>query len=57
MLSQADFSLSLYAAWLGSDADVVLSALDPVIAKLKTKPVIDGSSCELVANFLKRKFI
>lgn len=55
MLSQADFSLSLYAAWLGSDADVVLSALDPVIAKLKTKALIDHSGQADIEWILMRK--
>ena len=56
MLSQADFSLSLYAAWLGTDTDTIRDALDPAIAKLKTKPLLDRSQQPLVARVLARKF-
>lgn len=56
ILGQADFSLSLYSAWLGSDTEVVRSALDPTIAKLKTKPVIDHHKQELIGNILERTF-
>ena len=56
MLSQPDFSLSLYTAWLGTDPDTIRAALDPAIAKLKTKPLIDRSQQPLVARVLDRKF-
>ena len=56
MLSQPDFSLSLYAAWLGSDTDTIRAALDPAIAKLKTKPLIDRSQQPQVARVLQRQF-
>ena len=56
MLSQPDFSLSLYTAWLGTDPDTIRAALDPAIAKLKTKPLIDRSTQPLVARVLDRKF-
>ena len=56
MLGQADFSLSLYAAWTGSDAEVVRSALDPMIAKLKTKALIDHHLQADVARMLSREF-
>lgn len=55
MLSQADFSLSLYAAWLGSDKDVLLQAIDPVIAKLKMKAVIDHYDQACIAHILNRE--
>lgn len=56
MLSQPDFSLSLYAAWLGSDPDMIRTALDPAIAKLKTKPLLDRSLHPQVARVLARQF-
>ena len=56
MLSQPDFSLSLYCAWLGTDPDTIRAALDPAIAKLKTKPLIDRSQQPLIARVLDRKF-
>ena len=56
MLSQPDFSLSLYAAWLGSDTDTIRAALDPAIAKLKTKPLLDRSQHPQVARVLQRQF-
>ena len=56
MLSQPDFSLSLYAAWLGTDTDTIRAALDPAIAKLKTKPLIDRSQQPQVARVLQRQF-
>ena len=43
MLSQTDFSLSLYTAWLGDDMETVHAAIDPALAKLRTKAIIgDG---------------
>ena len=56
MLSQPDFSLSLYAAWLGTDTDTIRAALDPAIAKLKTKPILDRSQQPQVARVLQRQF-
>lgn len=56
MLSQPDFSLSLYTAWLGSDTDTIRAAIDPAIAKLKTKPLIDRSQQPQVARVLQRQF-
>lgn len=56
MLSQPDFSLSLYAAWLGSDTDTIRAAIDPAIAKLKTKPLLDRSQQPQVARVLQRQF-
>jgi hypothetical protein len=56
MLSQPDFSLSLYCAWLGTDPDTIRAALYPAIAKLKTKPLLDRSQQPLVARVLDRKF-
>lgn len=55
MLSQADFSLSLYATWLGSNKDVLLQAIDPVIAKLKMKAVIDHYDQACIAHILNRE--
>ena len=54
MLSQPDFSLSLYSAWLGTDRDIIRSAIDPAIAKLKAKPQIDHSQYPEVARILER---
>ena len=54
MLSQPDFSLSLYSAWLGTDRDIIRSAIDPAIAKLKAKPQIDHSQHPEVARILER---
>ena len=56
MLSQPDFSLSLYSAWLGTDRDIIRSAIDPAIAKLKAKPQIDHSQHPEVARILERNF-
>ena len=56
MLSQPDFSLSLYAAWLGTDTDTIRAAIDPAIAKLKTKPLLDRSQQPQVARVLQRQF-
>ena len=56
MLSQPDFSLSLYTAWLGTDRDIIRSAIDPAIAKLKAKPQIDHSQHPEVARILDRNF-
>ena len=56
MLSQPDFSLSLYSAWLGTDRDIIRSAIDPAIAKLKAKPQIDHSQHPEVAHILERNF-
>ena len=56
MLSQPDFSLSLYTAWLGTDAAIIRSAIDPAIAKLKAKPQIDHSQHPEVARILERNF-
>ena len=56
MLSQPAFSLSLYAAWLGTDTDTIRAALDPAIAKLKTKPLLDRSQQPQVARVLQRQF-
>lgn len=56
ILSQPDFSLSLYCAWIGTDVDTIRTALDPIIAKLKTKPILDHSKHHQVARILKRSF-
>ena len=56
MLSQPDFSLSFYTAWLGTDRDIIRSAIDPAIAKLKAKPQIDHSQHPEVARILERNF-
>ena len=54
MLSQPDFSLSLYTACLTTDRDIIRSAIDPAIAKLKAKPQIDHSQHPEVARILER---
>ena len=54
ILGQPDFSLSLYSAWLGTDTAVLKSAIDPAIAKLKTKPAIDHSDHPAIAKVLAR---
>lgn len=54
ILGQPDFSLSLYTAWLGTDTAVLKSAIDPAIAKLKTKPAIDHSGHPAIAKVLAR---
>ena len=54
ILGQPDFSLSLYTAWLGTDTAVLKSAIDPAIAKLKTKPAIDHSDHPAIAKVLAR---
>ena len=56
VLGQADFSLSLYTAWLGSDLNVVGGALDPIAVKLKTKAVIDHHEQPDVARILNREW-
>jgi len=55
-LQPYDFSLSLYTAWLGTDSAVLKSAIDPAIAKLKTKPAIDHSDHPAIARILQRDF-
>lgn len=40
MLSQPEFSLSLYAAYLGSDEDIISQAIAPAISKINTKPIL-----------------
>ena len=56
ILGPPDFSLSLYSAWLGTDSAVLKSAIDPAIAKLKTKPAIDHSDHHAIARILQREF-
>lgn len=56
MLGQVDFSLSLYAAWLGKDKEVVKSAINPIVAKLKTKAVIDHHEQPDIARILNREW-
>ena len=56
ILGKPDFSLSLYTAWLGSNADIIRSALDPAISKLKTKMVIDNRQQPDIARILSRQF-
>lgn len=56
MLGQVDFSLSLYAAWLGKDKEVLGSAINPIVAKLKTKAVIDHHEQPDIARILNRKW-
>jgi len=56
MLGQVDFSLSLYAAWLGKDKEVVKSAVNPIVAKLKTKAVIDHHEQPDIARILNREW-
>lgn len=56
MLGQVDFSLSLYAAWLGKDKEVVKSAINPIVAKLKTKAVIDHHEQPDIAKILNREW-
>ena len=56
MPSQPDFSLSLYTVWLGTDRDIIRSAIDPAIANLKAKPQIDHSQHPEVARILERNF-
>ena len=56
MLGQVDFSLSLYAAWLGKDKEVVKSAINPIVAKLKTKAVIDHHEQPEIARILNREW-
>ena len=56
ILGQVDFSLSMYAAYLGKDIEAIRSALDPVIAKMKTKAVINHAEEPVVADILEREF-
>ena len=56
MLGQVDFSLSLYAAWLGKDKEVLGSAINPIVAKLKTKAVIDHHEQPDIARILNREW-
>lgn len=55
ILGQADFSLSMYAAWLGTDGDTARSVLDPIIAKMKTKAVINAEE-PVVTDIINREF-
>lgn len=57
MLSSQDFSLCQYALWQGSDREVLSQAIDPLIAKLRTKRLLDASeSSEEVARVLGRQY-
>lgn len=57
MLSSQDFSLCQYALWQGSDEEVVRQAIDPLVAKLKTKRLLDASATsEEVARVLGRQY-
>lgn len=57
MLSSQDFSLCQYAVWHGSDREVLSQAIDPLIAKLKTKRLLDASATsEEVARVLGRQY-
>lgn len=57
ILSKQDFSLCHYAAWTGSDKAVLQQAIDPLIAKLKTKARIDHKENPDVAMVLNREFL
>lgn len=57
ILSKKDFSLCHYAAWTGSDKAVLQQAIDPLIAKLKTKARIDHKENPDVAMVLNREFL
>ena len=57
ILSQPDFSLCQYAAWRGNNADLLSQAVDPLIAKFRTKPVLRAAdNCQAVDRILKRQF-
>jgi hypothetical protein len=55
ILGQPDFSLSLYSAWLGNDPTTIKSAIDPIIAKLKTKPILSADTHPAIARILARE--
>ena len=55
ILGQPDFSLSLYSAWLGNDPTTIKSAIDPIIAKLKTKPILSAGTHPAIARILARE--
>lgn len=57
LLTKQDFSLSHYAAWVGRDKAVLQSAIDPLIAKLKTKARIDHHDNEDISTILNRNFL
>lgn len=57
ILSKQDFSLCHYAAWYGRDREILQQAIDPLIAKLKTKARIDHKENPDVAIILNRKFL
>ena len=56
MLPQPDFALSLYTAWVGNGSEVLLWALDAVIAKLNTKALTSTTDQPDIARILRRKF-
>lgn len=57
VLSEPDFSLCQYAGWCGSSGETLAQAIDPLVAKLKTKPLLRASdSCEAVAAVLARRY-
>lgn len=56
LMGEPDFSLSLYAGWTGTDGDITRQAIDPTLAKLKTKPAIDHSDMAEIARILHRDF-
>lgn len=55
MLSEQDFSLCLYAAWVGTDKQVMAGALDSMVAKLKTKARIDNHEQADITTILNRE--
>lgn len=55
ILGQPDFSLSLYSAWLGNDPTTIKSAIDPIVAKLKTKPILSADTHPAIARILARE--
>lgn len=57
ILSKQDFSLCHYALWTGRDIGVLQQAIDPLIAKLKTKARIDHHDNPDVAMVLNREFL
>lgn len=57
ILSKQDFSLCHYVAWTGKDKEVLQQAIEPLVAKLKTKARIDHHDNEDIAMLLNRSFL
>ena len=58
VLGSPDFSLCHYAAYYGDNRSTVLQAIDPLIAKLRTKSILDvRQHCADIQRVIGRQFL